>query len=520
MIKKLILKPFKFIIAKGLNAVTPKSISSKQAIWGDAHWSSLGAYYSTFIKNFALANLKEHFEGKDTKEILYGKHFMYDEFNVANGLLEMPGRSHGYIKSFIKNPEFAFAHEQQMVFNLTKMAELTEKLDNPNLSESERADLQEQYDNHDVTNENVLERINKSSLMHAKWSILMNDNKFVEKFNVATNKGWLGMLAKSEFPVLKIPLNWVGRGFAVKYGLIRAIIGRSEVESRVGGENSFPGIAKLLYKGSEGLTEKQADLLGRSIQLGTMGAAFVALGYFNRKNITKNDDGSYEIFGNHIPKNLVHIPEYESIFSGAEMGNEHDGGESFIKSYVNSDLEMIANNPFSTFLQYGATPKLAGLIGSIAKAKAQGKEMPDVIGKASDIISKKISDMTVPGFVKQTAASYDTEEGKGFHPTSPTIKRYPSGEAGERFWQNFEMSIPGLRKNVATEKKSKDINELVQFKDKLLKISNKLTPREREENIRKIDEAIETVKNTDYKEEQIQKALTEAKKLEKSLLKK
>ena len=460
----LLLKPLRFGIGKFISAITPKSIKEKQAIWGDPKWSSLGKYYSEWIRNFSLTNLKEVMSGVDTKELLYGRPIMYDELNASGSLMEIPGRSHGYVKSFIKNPEFAYAHEQQMVFNLTKMAEITEKLSEPNLNKKQKKALQDEYDNYDVTNEDVIERINKLSLEHAKWAILMNDNKFVDKFRQFTqNTGLLGKIAQSELPIVKIPINFMGRAFAVKYGLIRAIMGKSETEtsgrgkvSGLGG-TSFPGIAEMLYKGTEGLTEAQADLLGRALQLGTMGAAFYALGYLNKDKIEKNEDGSYEFFGKHVSKNLVHVPEFESILSGAETAHRQEKeDESFLESYIVADAEIAANNPFVNLLKYGAIPKLGMLLGDLAYTK---KKDSDITGKALDIVTKKISDMVEPGFMKQIATSYDTEEGKGFNPMGETVKRYPAGEFYDRFWQQFALGIPGLRQNVPTEDEAKYINK-------------------------------------------------------------
>lgn len=459
------LKPLKFAIGKLVYALTPKSVREKQSIWGDPKWSSIAKYYSEWVRNFSSTNFKEIMSGVDTKELLYGRPIMYDELNASGSFLEIPGRSHGFIKSFIKNPEFIYAHEQQMVYNLTKMAEITEKLDEPNLTKKQKKALQEEYDSYDVTNEDVIEKINRLALLHSKWAILMNDNKFVDKFRQFTqNTGLVGKIAQSELPIVKIPVNWVGRAFATKYGIIRSFLGKSETETKgkgklpgLGGE-SFPGIAQLIFKGTENLTDAQADLLGKSLQLGTMGMAFYALGYYAYKEIEKNEDGSYEIMGVHVPKVLVHIPEYESIISGAETAHKKkEKDQSFIKSYIEADAEIAANNPFLNLLQYGASFQLGKLVTDIANPK---KKDVDFVDKASDIMAKKIADMVEPGLVKTAATSFDTKEGKGFYPMGEVIKRRPSGETLDRAWEQFELGIPGLRQNVSKEEKAKRINEI------------------------------------------------------------
>ena len=98
------------------------------------------------------------------------------------------------------------------------------------------------------------------------------------------------------------------------------------------------------------------------------------------------------------------------------------------------------------------------LLGDIADPK---KKDVDFAGKSADIIAKKIADMVEPGFMKQIATSYDTKEGKGFHPMGETIKRYPAGELSDRFWQQFELGVPGLRKNVPTEAQAADIKKVM-----------------------------------------------------------
>lgn len=442
---QLTLKPLKFATQGMLNLLTPKSVSSKQAIWGSPKWSSLSKYYSTFIKNFALANLKEHFSGIDTKELLYGDKMVYDEWNAANGLLEMPGRSHGYVKSFIKSPEFTFAHEQQINFNITRMAEIQKELDRTDLSKAQREGLEKQYDNYDVTNEDVMERVNKLSLEHGKWSILMNDNKFVSKFQqFVKDNGIAGALVKSEIPIVKIPTNYIGRYFALKYGLIRAIIGKPKWEGR---ENNYPGIAQLLIKGTKDLTNEQADLLGRALTVGSFGAGLFGFGYMIRNQVKKNDDGSAEVAGVHISKNLTHSPEIESLFSGADMAEYKKGDKDFIAAFVENDIETMSKNPFLQTLQYGFISSTAKAMGSLIKGKDAG-DLDKFEEKETEAIARKVTDMAVPGFIKQPAQWIDTKE-KGWHPMGEVNKRYPtSDKLMERFWQQIELALPVLRTNV------------------------------------------------------------------------
>jgi len=468
VINQTLLKPLKFGTNALVSLLTPKSIKSKQPIWGNPKLESLAKYYSEFLRNFNITNLKDQFSGIDTKELLYGNPHIYDEFVSARGLLEMPGRSHGYIKSFIKNPEFVYANTQQVNFHLTKMVEAQNKLNDKNLSASEREEWQKIYDDNDVTNEDVMERINKLSLEHARWSIFMNDSQIVSAFRRATSgKGWMSALAKSEMPIVKIPINYIGRYFLNKYGFLKSMVGSGKeslgaktplikhLYTNESKPTDFPGLAQIITKGSKDLTTKQAELLGKSLVVGSMGAAFFALGYLNRKNIKKNDDGSVEFFGKHISKNLIHSPEYESMFSGAETGQKMDGDEGWLTALLESDISEMKNSPFISMFKYGFVPNLAVAMMS--------KDESSVWGKAKKAINQKISNMLIPGALKQPAQWLDTESGK-FSVTEQAVKRKAEDKPGVKGYfnslmQEMMLGIPGLRNMVpAVEDVIKDYN--------------------------------------------------------------
>ena len=439
------LKPFKFALNKLISLVTPKSIKSKQPIWGDPKWESIAKYYSTFLRNFNVANLKEQFGGIDTKELLYGDPHVYDEFVSAKGLLEMPGRSHGYIKSFIKNPEFEYANTQQVNFHITKMADALNKLKDKNLTDAEKAEWQKIYDENDITNEGVMERMHKMSLEHARWSIFMNDSEVVSAFRRATSgKGWGKALMRSELPIVKIPVNYISRVFLNKYGLIKAFAGSGKegVAGKLYSESKpsdFPGLAQVIIKGSKDLTPVQGDLLGKALNVGSMGVAFFAFGYINRKHIKPNDDGSVEFFDIHINRNLVHSPEYESMFSGAETGDKMDGDESWLNATVEADIDIMKHSPFINMLKYGFLPSIATAIMS--------KNEDSMWQKVSTAVSQKVANMAIPGFSKQPAQWLDTESGD-FSVTEKAVKRRAEGSFFDKLKQEFMLGIPGLRKMV------------------------------------------------------------------------
>ncbi len=438
----LILKPFQFATQSLLNKILPKGVTGKADMWGKPSVKALGKYYSEFIRNFALSNLKEHFTGVDAKEAQYGKPFIYDEWSLGQGILEMPGRSHGYIKSFIKSPEFKYAHTQIIESYIGKMAEIERQLKNPDLSAAEKTKLENEYKAYDVTNEDVVMRANKLALEHGKWAILMNDSKGVDALKRLLNdKSFGGYLLKTELPIVKIPFNFIGRAFNTKYGILRALMGKHDV---ISGEHS-KGLVEIMTKGTKDLKPEEADLIGRSLTIGTMGASLFALGYMNHKNIKHEKDDSWTINGVNVGKNLLHVPVYESLISGAETAHSMDrkgqeGGYDWIKNFIESDIHTVKNNPFFSMLQYGFT-------GNLMTAMFRTKNADQMENKISDAVNQKIANMLIPGVVKQTAQHLDTKEA-GLHPYLAPIQRRPKGGGLEKFLQEIELGIPVLRKNV------------------------------------------------------------------------
>lgn len=463
VLNNLLLKPVRFAIgkgianvAKGVDALTGSDFSSKMGVYGDPSFRALGKYYSEFIRNFSLQNLKEQFQGIDTKEILYGDKFMTDEWAAGKGFLEIPGRSHAYVKSFIKNPEFKFAHEMISTQYIKRMADIEQKLQDPNLTEEQRADLKQQYDDYDVTNENTMMKINKLSLEHAKESILMGKNALVQSFRKITQGSGLGStLAKTELPIVSVPINYVSRAFLTKYGLLQAITGKKWGAK----ETQHPGIAELIYKGTENLTDQQGQNLAKTLQYGTMGAALFALGYYNRDKIKENKDGSISFFGKTIPKEFAHVPEYESIFNGVRTANSFkETDENWITSFLMSDIETLKKNPFFQEMGYG-------LLGTLTAAMFD-KNMKEEkkIDMLQDALTKKVLNLAIPGFVQQVAQFTDKL------PNGELASRKPEGDWGTRFVQTLEAAIPGLRQNVPLQYKDIFTNEEVNKNPTLSKL--------------------------------------------------
>ena len=437
-----VVRPMKFITQDVVNMLTPSG--AKSATWGKVNAEAVADFYTAFIKNFTLDNLNQHFiKGSDKAEMMFGEKGIYEEWTPGSAFLEMPGRSHGYIKSFIKTPEIAFSIKQQAVFNAKKMAEMSAELQKTGLSDVEKDAIRDKYAQYDMTNDEVVERINRLAVEHGKWMILMNKNKATDFFNKATRGyNFAAVALKTEAPIVRVPTNYIDRYLTSKYGVVLWLTGKE----------GHPGVLRAIYKGTENLSMEQKEWLSRVATQGSIGMTMFALGYLNYENIKHQEDGSYTIFGVNIPSTFLHLPELESIFSGANTRSniskitkhgKSAGPEQWLYETIKTDADIIKKSPFTQMLEYGA-------IGQVINWLYGGKNVKELPIKK--IISKKITDIAVPGFIKEIAKREDTKDGS-----------FEWGLSKDNMWQRvpkdwveqLEEPVPVLRKNVKHKKNYK-----------------------------------------------------------------
>ena len=134
-----------------------------------------------------------------------------------------------------------------------------------------------------------------------------------------------------------------------------------------------------------------------------------------------------------------------------ELYNNGDDWSESALFYAQDVKELIVKNTISKVRVREAIEK--------RKLNAVKENNDDKLSKIQKAVYKKVADMTIPGFVKQPAGWLDTKE-KGIHPTLKPIQRTPrtteKGIYGEvdKFWQQIELGIPVLRKNVPKSKYS------------------------------------------------------------------
>lgn len=430
------LKPFQLAYQELAYRILPKNVSG--IIGGKVRAEAVVDFYSKFIRQFSFENVKNHLKGRDEAEIMYGSP-RYEDDGISlgeryNNFIQFPGRSHGLIKSFLKAPETAFARKQLLLGYVDRSAEIESQLKNADLTQSKRSELESLRSQYDISNDDVLDRIETLANNQGKWAILMNDNHVVEKFrNFMGQLGIVGDIGKTELPVLKIPMNYVNRYFEMKLGLLHAVLGKRNFIKK--GELEYPGLVHHFLKGSEKMTDQQKELLSRSFVYGSMGASMFVAGYLLHNQIKHNDDGSVTVAGTKLNKNVVHNPLIDNILSGAETAQRFEkvrgkkGAADWVEAYAKSDIDVIKKMPFTSQLKYGFTAQLAQAI-YMKKEETASK----MAGRALD---KKIADMVTPGFMKEWAEMQDKNA------LGKVNKRNP-----RNLLDHLKLAIPGLRKTV------------------------------------------------------------------------
>jgi hypothetical protein len=180
----------------------------------------------------------------------------------------------------------------------------------------------------DVTDPMVQLTIGTEAYLDANRAIFMQENivtqgykSFLASLERGGNVGKTGAaFAKIILPIVKVPTNYVG-----------------EVTSYSGGyAKALPLITKAIFKGVDSLNPEQSDYVMRNLKKGSLGAAFIALGYFNAQAIggyyqrgekRKDDEvdaGGLKLFGEDMPKWLVHTPLLECLQIGSTLKRVQD----------------------------------------------------------------------------------------------------------------------------------------------------------------------------------------------------
>jgi hypothetical protein len=228
----------------------------------------------------------------------------------------------------------------------------------------------------------------------------------------------LGVAAKVALPVVRIPTNLVAETLQYATGLVTGSA-KAGWALRAGVENLKPG---------------EADIIMRSLKKGTLGAAVLALGYFNPKLVggfysgkRKDEDvaaGGIKTPAGTIPSWALHNPLLEVLQMGATIRRASD---KLYKEHNQGTMEGIGEG-------------IAGLVKEVPFTR----QAEDIAGMVSTNPRERgyhfgefAKSLAVPQLVQWLAGQTD-KNSKG----EPT-KRNPTTVG-----QHIETGIPGLRQRV------------------------------------------------------------------------
>lgn len=346
-------------------------------------------------------------KGKSDLESAYGKR----DVLPASPVVDFFGHLHGALKAPVKRIAFSRSMQKQMEFGMAHGV--------------------------DVTDPFVQMKIATEAYKDANLAIFMQDNRVVSAYKAAlatmerpdksTGKISLGSklttaTAKTLLPIVKIPTNIVAETF--KYA--------------TGSVTGSARLALAFKNGVENLKPEEADLIMRDLKKGSIGAAVLLLGYLNPQVIggyyqkgqkqNPNDPkyGDVKLYGNEIPKSLLHAPLVEQLQLGSTMRKAAD---SKLKS-SDQQTQGVPAGVMAGFLGLTSEVPFVGNLLEINKVFSSPQDRNKYFGELAN-------SRLVPQAIQYIAKLTD-KDAKG-----EPVKRDP-----QTVMQNVEAGIPGLRQNV------------------------------------------------------------------------
>lgn len=406
-------------IAQGALSHVPgiRGIADKASIEGHfsagAEWRALRA---TFSKQDARDMLEKLLHGQDSYDLLYDE----GHVDMLHPWLSMVGRIHAALHTPPQVQAWTYAMEMQAKSAARQLAKAGKT---PEEVASFLGDYRTQAQ---FAARAYVARVD-AAFMGKNWVLdLYNGmlgqlhSRSVSDKEGAALAGAAHAALKYSLPIVRFPSNYVG-----------------EVTSYAAG--SMKAAAELLIRrGVKNLTPDQADYIMRNLGKQTIGALFMALGYYGYKHIgsfyqdndnkRKNIPKSETFYG--LPRYVVDSPLGEAMTIGATMRRMDEG---IPRKNGNGNL------------------KGTGGVGNALKATTLGvlRDVPFF-----EQFSQIGANMSAPLNLPVTAGKYVTD----FIP--PDVKRLASSidnhtpRKPETFTQSVEMGVPGLRQNVPAKRRA------------------------------------------------------------------
>lgn len=321
----------------------------------------------------------------------------------------------------------------------------------------------------DPTNEFVKAKLEKESWDASKGAAFIQENRLSKAWangiRTLASKDSAGELSKrgvvgaallrSWEPITTVPVN-IADDILVESSPI-GLVGKAGATAAARAWNDIRGKTG----GFKDMTDDQANKFMRLLAKGTIGSAFLYLGWANRDQLgglhlrgekrkpTDLRQGEMKVGDTTIPANLLHNTFMAEANIGASIGR--------LWSVPFNKL-----NPES----YEAAMRVGEVAMGVVEEVPMAQLVTD-LDKIFDpkqretVLAAKAALFLVPGFSDYVARQ--TDKPVWFSPFEDTVQRKPDTKKGivEEVKQNFESRIPGLRENVPESKaqRQRDIRE-------------------------------------------------------------
>lgn len=269
-------------------------------------------------------------------------------------------------------------------------------------------------------------------------AIFMQDNPISGKYNELVNDleqkhPAFASALKFIFPIVKVPTNYVAE--QASYVPVVAAV----------------KMLTTLYRGKMNMTPEQADYFMRALKKGSVGVAFIFMGYMNPQMFggyytgkRKKEDleaGDIEIFGKKIPHFMTHTPLLEMLQVGATMRRASDA-----KMAKGEEPGMLDGIPTVFKGQLTQVPFIG--TGERVMKMMDDKTLKGVENFGNSMLKSAIE----PQIIQNIADWTDMQEGK-------VVERKPEG-----LKETLKEGIPGLRKEVRQDVVKYTDKEYEEFK--------------------------------------------------------
>jgi hypothetical protein len=275
----------------------------------------------------------------------------------------------------------------------------------------------------------VQQELGVAAYNDALRSIFMQENILTENYQAAIRKyeqtqPTTASILKFLFPIVKVPSNYVAEqsSYVPVVAAIKAIT--------------------ALYKGRKGMTPEQADFFMRALKKGSIGTAFIALGFFNPGNFggyytgkRKEDEleaGDIELYGVKVPHFMTHTPLLEMLQIGATLRRAQDAKLAKGEAPTKFDgVPTVLKGQLTQIPFIGTGERLTKLLGNKS------------IDGVNEFANSMVQSVAEPQLMQNIADWTDIKDGEN-------IKRETKG-LGEK----MKEGIPGLRQSLKEKDRAK-----------------------------------------------------------------